>query len=399
IAAGGFSVLDNARATTPAASQPQVNLPPQTSLRPLGSSATPRSTPSRTIGAGGAGRAFGGGRTAVQGGRLNKRFSSWISHVLAEDASAILDSGLRDYAAFSAEIRERADLAKIEPSSSPAFRHPCGSAAAPSGPQSSPKASTTPQKKSVATNSKDTTLPAEAPTTATPPVEPTLGFSFPAACGLPAAPSGQQFSFAIPSASASSSSSSAPSVPGAPSVVAPSVGSSSGGFQFSAAGLGAVSAPPGVFKGFQVPSGVAIPPPIAAGRSAAGAEEDGMPKENPSKLERAPGEENEKIVGQFRAKLFRFKKDEKAWGDMGVGMLRLMKHATNDGRRLVLRNDMGKVILNTAAYGGMSVTKTKNAIKFVASVAGDGPTTFMVKVTKDEVDSLHTGVLGLVPSS
>ena len=51
----------------------------------------------------------------------------------------------------------------------------------------------------------------------------------------------------------------------------------------------------------------------------------------------------QQILGQFRAKLFRFKKDEKSWGDMGVGQLRLMKHTTNDGRRMVLRNDMGKV--------------------------------------------------------
>lgn len=57
------------------------------------------------------------------------------------------------------------------------------------------------------------------------------------------------------------------------------------------------------------------------------------------------------IVGQFRAKLFRFKKDENAWGDMGVGMLRLMKHTTNDSRRLVLRNDMGKVKLELVTQG------------------------------------------------
>lgn len=51
------------------------------------------------------------------------------------------------------------------------------------------------------------------------------------------------------------------------------------------------------------------------------------------------------IVAHYRAKLYRFKTDEKTWGDMGVGLLRLMKHTTNDARRIVLRNDMGKVIL------------------------------------------------------
>lgn len=105
------------------------------------------------------------------------------------------------------------------------------------------------------------------------------------------------------------------------------------------------------------------------------------------------------IIGQFRAKLFRFKVDEKSWGDMGVGMLRLMKHTANDGRRLVLRNDMGKVILNAALYKGMSVSKAKNMIKFMANVSGDGPTAFMVKVTPGEIDDLHTRVSGLVPSS
>ena len=43
-----------------------------------------------------------------------------------------------------------------------------------------------------------------------------------------------------------------------------------------------------------MPPGVAIPPPVAAGGSAAD-EEDAMPKEDPSKLERAPGEENEEV--------------------------------------------------------------------------------------------------------
>lgn len=44
--------------------------------------------------------------------------------------------------------------------------------------------------------------------------------------------------------------------------------------------------------GFQVPAGGAVAPPAPA---AADSEEDGMPKEDPSKLERAPGEENEEV--------------------------------------------------------------------------------------------------------
>jgi len=50
-----------------------------------------------------------------------------------------------------------------------------------------------------------------------------------------------------------------------------------------------------VFAGFKMPAGVPNPPPVAADSSGAGAEEDGMPKEDPSKLERAPGEEDEEV--------------------------------------------------------------------------------------------------------
>lgn len=49
------------------------------------------------------------------------------------------------------------------------------------------------------------------------------------------------------------------------------------------------------------------------------------------------------IAYSARAKLYLFKKDEKSWSDMGTGVLRLMKNTATDLRRVVLRNDMGKV--------------------------------------------------------
>lgn len=54
--------------------------------------------------------------------------------------------------------------------------------------------------------------------------------------------------------------------------------------------------------GFQVPAGVSIAPPAPAGAAGGGAtdaEEDGMPREDPSKLERAPGEEQEEVRNYF----------------------------------------------------------------------------------------------------
>lgn len=45
------------------------------------------------------------------------------------------------------------------------------------------------------------------------------------------------------------------------------------------------------------------------------------------------------------------------------------------------------------------MTKTENVIKFVASIAEDGPTSIMIKVTAAELPELHAKVEGLLPSS
>ncbi|CAB1099373.1 unnamed protein product [Ectocarpus sp. CCAP 1310/34] len=392
VATAGFSFLNKPPAAIPAATFSKPPVMPKASSPPVPVSASPDTAASTLDSARWVGGAFGEGKTAVQGARLNKRFLSWVSNHLAE-GELFLDSGMREYAACAAEIRDRANHAEAGAVSSTAFLHPRGSAAAVPPTYTAQKLSEDSISKaaeaSVSTATPSVTAPASAPATV---VKSTPAFSFSAPSALPAAPSGQRFSFAVPSTPAPGSTS------GALTSVAPPATSPSGGFKFDGGGLGAAGSSAGAFNGFKVPSGIAIPPPVAAGSSAADAEEDGMPKEDPSKLERAPGEENEEVVGTFRAKLFRFKMEDKTWGDMGVGMLRLMKHTTNDSRRLVLRNDMGKVLLNAAVYKGMSVTKAKNMIKFAANV-GDGLTSFMVKVTADEIDDLHTRVVGLVPRS
>lgn len=61
-----------------------------------------------------------------------------------------------------------------------------------------------------------------------------------------------------------------------------------------------------VGAGFQAPAGVAFAPAapaMAAGGAATEAEDDGMPKEDPSKLERAPGEEDEEVRRAVVSKL------------------------------------------------------------------------------------------------
>lgn len=242
VAAGGFSFLSSAPATTPAAlSKPQPTA--VSAAAPQGvSSPTAVST---AVSTGWQGGAFGEGKNAARGGRLNKRFSSWVSHQLAEDAASFLDSGLRDYVAFAAEIRERVNLVKTDPVLTTAFRHPSTSTAATSTTEAMPK----PSEASTSAASQasveepppivETPAPAPAPPLV---VKPAPAFSFSAPSTLPAAPSGPQFSFSLPSASASTAASGGPTA-------APSATSTLGGFKFNSGGLGAVGASPAAFNG------------------------------------------------------------------------------------------------------------------------------------------------------
>lgn len=244
VATGGFSFLSNAPATTPAAlSKPSEKklVPPQSTAvvpQPVGSSATQGTSSSTAVGTGWQGGAFGEGKNAARGRRLNKRFSSWISHQLDEDADSFLDSGLRDYVAFAAEIRERVNLVKADPVLTTAFRHPSVSA------ETTPKAAET-STSTISQASLEEPPPTVEASAPAPPaaVKPAPGFSFSAPSTLPAAPSGPQFSFALPSAATSTS------VSGGATNVAPSVTSPLGGFKFNSGGLGAVGASPGAFNG------------------------------------------------------------------------------------------------------------------------------------------------------
>ncbi len=237
-APGGFSFLNNAPVVSPAAeSKPLVPAQPAAvESQPVSSSAPEGGPASTAVDSALQGGAFGEGRTAARGGRLNERFTSWLSHQLSEDAASFLDSGLRDYVAFAAEIRERADFSRAEPAPNTTFRHPSETTAFTSSPRTIPKQSETGP--AAAASILEPPPVAATPVTAPSPVaKPAPAFSFSAPSTLPPAPRGQQFSFATTS-----------SALGGPKFDAPSTTSSPGGFKFGG-GLGAVGASPGAFNG------------------------------------------------------------------------------------------------------------------------------------------------------
>lgn len=239
-APGGFSFLNNAPAVSPAAGSKML-VPTQPAAV---SSSAPQGEPSSTaVDPGRQGGAFGEGRTAAKRGRLNEQFASWLSRQLGEDGASFLDSGLRDYVAFAAEIRERADFSRAEPAPKTALRHPPETTASTSTPQTMPKPSETGT--AAATGILEPPPVAAAPVPVPSPVAKSApAFSFSAPSTLPPAPPGQQlFSFALPSGATTTSSASV-----GPKFAAPSTTSAPGGFKFGGA-LGTVDASPGAFNG------------------------------------------------------------------------------------------------------------------------------------------------------
>ncbi|CAM9860571.1 unnamed protein product [Discosporangium mesarthrocarpum] len=171
------------------------------------------------------------------------------------------------------------------------------------------------------------------------------------------------------------------------------------GFTFNPKGFGATPTP-APFTGFQVPGGglgMAAPPVSAA--LTASTEEDAMPKEKPAAMARADGEEDEEVTLEVRAKLYRFSKEERTWADLGVGKLRLMRNKSTDNRRIVLRNDMGKVVLNVATYQGMNVTLSEKgkSVTFIGNTEQSGPTSFMLRVKSEDLSQLHDRMVELIP--
>ncbi|KAJ8607427.1 hypothetical protein CTAYLR_009988 [Chrysophaeum taylorii] len=103
---------------------------------------------------------------------------------------------------------------------------------------------------------------------------------------------------------------------------------------------------------------------------AAAGDDDAMPREKPSEVIRAD-DGDEIQVAEARAAIRRLDRDDDAgptWRDLGKGLLRVMEHKETKARRVVVRNDVGKVVLNFAIADHMKFfqNKAKASLKFTA---------------------------------
>jgi hypothetical protein len=116
--------------------------------------------------------------------------------------------------------------------------------------------------------------------------------------------------------------------------------------------------------------------------------EEEMPVLAPTVILRNEDDKDEQLY-EVRCKLFRLNNETKEWGDLGKGSLRITRSPDSGKERILIRNEVGKPLVNAYFFKDMKFDVVKNSIKFFAVVAEDsgfkGIRNFLVKVNADTV--------------
>ena len=206
----------------------------------------------------------------------------------------------------------------------------------------------------------------------------------------PKASLGSLFGTFKPNSSAESSSktpSASNSTPGA---------SNASGFGFG------ISPPKPISNSLAPPSNItsrATSPGLTTGESAnesnADGEDEGAEKHEQIDLTLGgPGEEDEDVMFEARAKTSQWDEDSKEWVTKGVGPFRILKNRENGDIRMLMRQDpSGRVLINSAIFSGVDYkTEVKNTTRIPIVSQSGKLETWIVKVGKEE-DALAMSAL------
>lgn len=99
-----------------------------------------------------------------------------------------------------------------------------------------------------------------------------------------------------------------------------------------------------------------------------------------------PGEENEDILFEVRAKALMYDSEKKKWPIQGLGPLRVLKDRKTGKTRILLRQDpSGRIVLNAALMTAMSYDYSKpRGVKLGVATDNGKLSTWMIKVGKDD---------------
>ena len=118
-------------------------------------------------------------------------------------------------------------------------------------------------------------------------------------------------------------------------------------------------------------------------------DDDAMPKEERVAVAKAD-DGDETTAFESRCALRRYDKPEgekPQWRDLGKGQLRVTRHKVTNAARVVVRNDVGKVVLNFSLSEKMSLVKTKAGVAVTAATA-DGPKQYLLR-TREPLEAAH----------
>ena len=108
-----------------------------------------------------------------------------------------------------------------------------------------------------------------------------------------------------------------------------------------------------------------------------------------------PGEEDEDILFEVRAKALMYDSEKKEWPIQGLGPLRVLKDRKTGKTRILLRQDpSGRIVLNAALMSAMSYDYSKpKGVKMGVATDNGKLSTWMIKVGKDDDATRLSGVL------
>jgi hypothetical protein len=128
-----------------------------------------------------------------------------------------------------------------------------------------------------------------------------------------------------------------------------------------------------------------------------GSDDEAEPILEPEKILRNEDDKDE-ILYEINCKLYKFfidKSDEKdkkpsEWKDLGKNLLRITKDINTSKQRILIRNSLGKILVNCFFMKDMKFERIKNSIKFFAYVTDDqgtGLRNYLIKLKNDDVES------------
>jgi hypothetical protein len=99
--------------------------------------------------------------------------------------------------------------------------------------------------------------------------------------------------------------------------------------------------------------------------------------------------DTDQILLEVATKLFRFDKTSNEWKDIGKGTLRVTCDPAEQSskKRILIRNNLGKITLNTNIWKGMSIKRSgKNGIQFYVPDEKKTIQLFLIKVKPDDLE-------------